>query len=361
MIVCLFISTIFLVNNMQMFLRFHNNRCCFLQERNLMSQCNITSKIQNQNDGGTAVHTTQLDRVDSPDFESIFQTDVRKVLNSLKNNRFSNKNSDYKTVLNHYVIANNEDYDYKHPLSIYRGSDYNILRSMFPMKRPVNRPNEDRISKQLKLKLKFSSKKLIVVLFNSHDLSVHALKSSHCPLDKCTFTNDQSMIEQADSVVFGYNPEPVAIPHRRQHQVWIYHNLESPQYGTNIPAIQMNWTATYRSDSVIVTPYAKFTPYKNYTDLPHQAPRNYAAGKTKVAAIFVSNCYAQNGRLEYLEELKKYVRIDVYGKCGNLRCDRNKTEACHDMLKRDYKFYLAFENSNCRDYITEKFFINGLR
>lgn len=30
------------------------------------------------------------------------------------------------------------------------------------------------------------------------------------------------------------------------------------------------------------------------------------------------------------------------------------------MVNRDYKFYLAFENANCHDYITEKFYLNGL-
>ena len=46
--------------------------------------------------------------------------------------------------------------------------------------------------------------------------------------------------------------------------------------------------------------------------------------------------------------------------CGNKKCPRNKAKQCFQMLNKEYKFYLAFENSNCRDYITEKFFINGL-
>lgn len=88
--------------------------------------------------------------------------------------------------------------------------------------------------------------------------------------------------------------------------------------------------------------------------------QNYAENKTKKVAWFVSNCNAKNARLEYAKELQKHIEVDIYGRCGNLRCARRDGEQCMDILRRDYKFYLAFENSNCKDYVTEKFFVNAL-
>ena len=77
-------------------------------------------------------------------------------------------------------------------------------------------------------------------------------------------------------------------------------------------------------------------------------------------AWFVSNCAARNGRLQYAMELSKHIQVDIYGACGQLKCLRAEADKCFALLDQHYKFYLAFENSNCKDYITEKFFVNGL-
>jgi len=73
-----------------------------------------------------------------------------------------------------------------------------------------------------------------------------------------------------------------------------------------------------------------------------------------MAAWIVSNCHTQSKRDVFVADLKKYgVDVDVFGKCGKGRFPKgtNLTE-----LLGEYKFYLALENSFCKDYVTEKFF-----
>lgn len=94
-----------------------------------------------------------------------------------------------------------------------------------------------------------------------------------------------------------------------------------------------------------MAPYEKFVLYDPAV-LQKKQPVDYAktkSGKAKVA-WFVSNCGAKNNRLEYAEELSKYITVDIYGGCGSKQCGRHQTN-CIDMLKTDYKFYLAFEVS----------------
>ncbi|ELU05231.1 hypothetical protein CAPTEDRAFT_210233 [Capitella teleta] len=59
--------------------------------------------------------------------------------------------------------------------------------------------------------------------------------------------------------------------------------------------------------------------------------------------------------------MQKYVNVDVYGQCGTMQCTYQgahfKDDECVRKLlggKNSYKFYLAFENSLCEDYATEK-------
>ena len=151
---------------------------------------------------------------------------------------------------------------------------------------------------------------------------------------------------------------------RHPEQIWIMFALESPQASPDYQGMDhvINWTATYRPDSTIVTPYDKWLPFGNCSDINSvKLAKDYAKGKTKLAAIFVSNCGASNKRMEYVQELQKYTNVDVFGACGDQQCEKDNQQGCFDMLRKDYKFYLAFENTNCRHYITEKFFLNALR
>ena len=70
-----------------------------------------------------------------------------------------------------------------------------------------------------------------------------------------------------------------------------------------------------------------------------------------------SHCPTDNSREKYVKLLKNYIEVDTYGDCGEKPCPNARAghDFCFDDLSANHSFYLAFENSNCPDYITEKF------
>ncbi|XP_050687630.1 3-galactosyl-N-acetylglucosaminide 4-alpha-L-fucosyltransferase FUT3-like isoform X2 [Eriocheir sinensis] len=85
----------------------------------------------------------------------------------------------------------------------------------------------------------------------------------------------------------------------------------------------------------------------------------------KLAVAFISNCNDASGRLDYVTKLRRHAPVDVYGRCGDLKCGgslytledyRADQEPCLQFAGLTYLFYLAFENALCADYVTEKLY-----
>ena len=82
-----------------------------------------------------------------------------------------------------------------------------------------------------------------------------------------------------------------------------------------------------------------------------------------VAVYVQRDCNPPSDRDSYVKELMKYLPIDSYGPClNNKQIPKNidgfaklSSHSYYQFLGK-YKFQIAFENSLCRDYMTEKVF-----
>ncbi|XP_042879741.1 3-galactosyl-N-acetylglucosaminide 4-alpha-L-fucosyltransferase FUT3-like [Penaeus japonicus] len=189
-----------------------------------------------------------------------------------------------------------------------------------------------------------------------------------CSVRNCQITYRDSDALTADAIYIHLQSTkgPFAFPPRRgPSQMWIWHTDESPLHSLPRAFIQnlkyyngfFNWSMTYRMDSDIPVPYGRTLR------LPEsqigQRLDNYFDAKPKSVAVMMSNCEMfSNMRLLYVKLLQRYIDVDFYGKCGTLTCPGHYEKDC-DALK-EHKFYLAFENSDCQEYITEKVWWSAL-
>ena len=107
----------------------------------------------------------------------------------------------------------------------------------------------------------------------------------------------------------------------------------------------------------------------NYKRNPKQTLSNYKIWIADQASLsentfwFVSNCKTRSRRENYINGLVDYTKVDIYSNCENLKsskpdpCKHEKIsqEYCYLKIYSSYKFYIAFENTQCSFYITEKY------
>ncbi|XP_004525866.1 alpha-(1,3)-fucosyltransferase C [Ceratitis capitata] len=201
-----------------------------------------------------------------------------------------------------------------------------------------------------------------------------------CHEYRCDLTNNRDFlpdIELFDAVLFhAAEPYPFlqSVPSKRAaQQHYVFALMEPPGETKHVLSDEGNFynlTMSYRLDSDIVWPYqviedietgeavapAVHTKWRTVPgDWNDTSVWQLWAGKTRMAAWFVSHCETLSKREKLAAALQEHIDVDIYGKCGNLSCPYTSNE-CDELLDTRYKFYFSFENSLCNDYVTEKLY-----
>ncbi|KAH9278673.1 Glycoprotein 3-alpha-L-fucosyltransferase A [Echinococcus granulosus] len=211
------------------------------------------------------------------------------------------------------------------------------------------------------------------IFYDGH-LLYHVTESQGCRY-KCNFTNYLYDLGVGDIAVFSEPFYAVDVEYLRQNGVLIaFESVESPVHMRELTQIQMQQVdifITYLPWSQVPYMYPMFLRKTNrgkkFTssevaallakNSTHLLPLNHRK-RRKLIAWLVSNGSPKNNRDSFAYLISNFISVDVYGGMGR------ETPPGRDPLQwisEHYKFYLAFENSNCRYYITEKVTVNALR
>ncbi|KAI5100971.1 alpha-(1,3)-fucosyltransferase 9-like, partial [Silurus meridionalis] len=172
-------------------------------------------------------------------------------------------------------------------------------------------------------------------------------------IEGCHFTGDRNQHDKVHGIMFHHREisgdlQTLTTMARSPHQRWVWMNMESPENSGRWGELDnlFNITSNYRRDSDIWVPYGrlrKATEQEKNFQIPP---------KDKTVCWIVSNWNPNFRRVKYFDELTKHIKVEAYGRHFN----RFVSDEDYKATMSSCKFYLSFENSNHKDYITEKLF-----
>ena len=221
---------------------------------------------------------------------------------------------------------------------------------------------------------------------------------TNCPVTNCRLTNNRTLFNQSQLVLFHVRNHVDYVPVRsspRQRYVQVVY--ESAVHCSKCTTYNdtFNLTATYTNFSDFSSLYVTQEAMYWTANSSYDTTRDVHATKSQLAAALISNCGDKSLRLKYISLVNERLRavwtsnsshlslnhtlngsnmttsdiqsideqqhlVKVYGLCGEpcptIVSDKWSSPECRRLLADRAKFYFAIENSNCDDYITEKFF-----
>lgn len=225
--------------------------------------------------------------------------------------------------------------------------------------------------------------------------------NQNCRFQNCFLTDNRSLLNDTihfDVILFNSfqvstnSPKLVIPTSRTPEQIYIFISSEPP---TMYPLRSIydgffNYTFTYKLDSDVTW---RFFVVRNKSDNKVIAPKkdikwidfkdmepitedikHKLRSKNRAAVWLVSHCTTPNSREDFVVKLKSELEsynlnLDITGRwhCIDSYLDQvcpcnfwHKTngnysqEDCYKWILENHYFYLAFENSMCEDYVTEK-------
>ena len=272
----------------------------------------------------------------------------------------------------------NDDNGFTTKIKADKGSKISVITDVY---RKTKTENEHKMRKNYNGKMK------TLLWYDTHNKSMvvftTSLGFSKCKYKNCQYETFFSRTDtkptkpfDADAIliqsagIWDLSPPP----RRDQDQVFVLgvrdafpRTTAERDPGMGIEWVDLfNWTMTYRLDSDIVVKYGDIVEKEDKNEIANKKYDQIFDEKEDKAVWFVSHCRTRSMREHYVREIQNVIGVDIFGGCGSeppchkphrkeIQFEVSQYDAmCFEEIVKQYKFYLAFENTLVQDYVTEK-------